>query len=156
MAEDKPRLYEGLFLMDQQVMAGDLNGALSHVREILERGQSEIVSLRKWEDRRLAYEINGQKRGTYLVALFRANPKQIANMERDCNLSELVMRVLFTRADHMGETEIEREQQEAKTSAAEAQLREGPSGETPEEEAEDASEPGPEEEPLAAESEQQQ
>lgn len=126
MAESN-RLYEGMFLMDQQGMAGDLNGALEHVRQILDRAEAEVLALRKWDDRRLAYEINGQRRGTFLLALFRVDPDRIGQMERACNLSEQVLRVLFTRADHMGEVEIEQVIKEATTTADEAKLRDEPS-----------------------------
>lgn len=153
MPENQPQLYEAMFLMDQSAMATDFQGGLDHVRQILERGEAEILSLRKWDERRLAYEIEGQKRGTYLLVLFRANPKQIANFERDVNLSEMILRAMFLRADHMGEVEIEQEINEAQTTRDEAKLRsEGPA-ESPEEQAEDASEPGPDEEAAAASAE---
>jgi len=123
MSENKNALYEGLFLINQQEMAGDLDGTLSHVREMLDRAEAEVVSLRKWDERKLAYPVNGQKRGLFILALFRVRPVQVANIERDCNLSELVMRVLMTRADHYGEVEIEAELKEAETSATEAKLK---------------------------------
>jgi len=152
MAEAHPRLYEGLFLMGQRYSAGDLDAAMSTVRQILDRAGAEELALRKWDDRRLAYEIEGQKRGLFLLALFRVTPAQIANMERDVNLSDEIVRVMFTRCDHMGETEINREIEAAQGTRDEAALRragEAPS-ETPEEQAEDESEPGPEEETAAA------
>jgi len=123
MSDSPSALYEGLFLINQQEMAGDLDAALTHVREMLDRAEAEVVSLRKWDERKLAYPVNGQKRGLFLLALFRVRPVQIANIERDCNLSELVMRVLMTRGEHYGETEIEAEQKEAESSATEAKLK---------------------------------
>jgi len=153
MAESTPRLYEGMFLIDQQQMAGDLNAALNFVQQLIERREGEIVSLRKWEERRLAYAINGQKRGTYLLTLFRAQPQQIQSMERDVNLSDMVSRVMFIRGDHMGEVEVQAEIDAAQGTLDEAKLREGEGEgpvETPAEQAEDESEPGPEDEPAVA------
>ena len=152
MAEAQARLYEGFFLMSQSGLAGDLSAGLEHVQQLIERRGGEVVSLRKWDERRLAYEIEGQRRGTYLLSLFRAEPAQIASMERDCNLSELVVRVMFTRADHLGETEINEELKAAEGTRDEVKLREAGQApaETPEEQAEDESEPGPEEEPAAS------
>ena len=124
-SQSQKKLYEGLFLMDQAGIAGDLSGALAHVQAMFDRAEAEVLALRKWDERKLAYPIKNQKRGTYLLALFRVNPVQIANIERDCNLSEQVLRVLFTRGDHMGEIEIEQALAEAKTTADEVKLREG-------------------------------
>ena len=32
----------------------------------------KILVIKKWDERKLAYEINGQKRGTYIIAYFTA------------------------------------------------------------------------------------
>ncbi|MBB6430854.1 30S ribosomal protein S6 [Algisphaera agarilytica] len=106
MADNTPKLYEGMFLMSQASVSAGLGNALDIVRGMLDRADAEVLTLAKWEERKLAYPINGHKRGTFLLTLFKVAPTQIANIERDCNLSEDVVRVMMTRADHMGETEI--------------------------------------------------
>ncbi len=99
-------LYEGLFLLSQSA-ASDLNAATEHLKHILTRGEAEILVLRKWEERRLAYPIKGQKRGTYLIAYFHVPPQQLPNMERALNLSENILRSMILRADHVGEVELD-------------------------------------------------
>lgn len=106
MSSTDTNLYEGLFLMNQSEIAGDSAAAVAHVQEMLDRVEAETLSLGKWDERKLAYPVQGQKRGTYLIAYFNARPSQIANIERDCNLSESVMRVMMTRCDHMGDDEL--------------------------------------------------
>ena len=123
MSDATAKLYEGMFLINQQNAAGDLSAAMEHVTEILNRAKAEVLVLHKWDERRLAYPIKGQKRGLYIYALFNVEGVQLANIERDCNLSELVMRVMLLRADHMGETEIALAKDNAVTSHAEAALR---------------------------------
>ena len=98
--------YEGMFLFGQAAGA-DLGGAVEHVKEILSRGHAEIVALRKWDERRLAYEIAGQKRGLYVLAYFKAPNDQLAHVERDCNLSEKIARALILRADHLTVEEMQ-------------------------------------------------
>lgn len=92
--------YEAMFLLSQAT-AADLNSAVEHIKEILARGQAEIIAMRKWDERRLAFEVNGQKRGYYVLAYFSAPNDQLSHIERDCNLSEKIMRVLILRCDHM-------------------------------------------------------
>lgn len=108
MSDNQPALYEALFLINQSALATDSAGATAHVQEMLDRAEAETLTLQKWDERKLAYPIEGQKRGTFLISYFRVRPTQIANIERDCNLSETVLRVMFIRADHMGEIELER------------------------------------------------
>ena len=107
MPDTTPRLYEALFLLNQSAVANGLSSSIDLVRDLLKRSDVDIVVLRKWEDRRLAYPIAGQKRGTYLIAYFRVTPTSIASIERDVNLSEDILRVLMTRCDHYGETELQ-------------------------------------------------
>ncbi len=64
-------------------------------RKILEKAGAEIVSMKKWDERRLAYEINGKNRGTYILCYFYADGQKIRQIERDAQLSELILRVLI-------------------------------------------------------------
>ena len=122
MADTTPRLYEGLFLINPQAVAGDIDGAITHVQEMLDRAGAVVKMLRRWDERKLAYTIDGQKRGVFLLSLFEVAPVQIANIERDCNLSEQVLRVMMTRGDHMGEVEITAALEDQKTGVARANL----------------------------------
>ncbi len=107
MAEARKVLYEGMFLLHQGAIASDFSGCIDHVTGIIERYGGEIVLCRKWEERRLAYDIQGQRRGTFLLIYFNAPGSAITKIERDCNLSEKVLRTLIIRADHIGEAELE-------------------------------------------------
>jgi small subunit ribosomal protein S6 len=120
---DTVPLYEGMFLMDLTAVGGDLAAGLDRVRQLLEKHQAEVLATSKWDERRLVYPIKGQRRGTYVYALFRMDGKRIAAMERECELSEDVLRVLITRADHFGELEIEQAVNAANTTRDEAKLR---------------------------------
>jgi small subunit ribosomal protein S6 len=121
MAEDLQHLYEGLFLFPQSV-ASNLQTAVDQVKNILTRHQAEIVMLRKWDERKLAYPIKGQKRGVYFLAYFKAPGSQLHHIDRDCTLSEQILRALIIRADHVGQAELELAQREV-PAAAEAAMR---------------------------------
>ena len=95
------RTYEGLFLVDSGEAAADWKQVTGAIEKILSRSESEIVSLRKWDDRRLAYEVNKKNRGTYILVYFDCDPDRIGSIERDVQLSEKVIRVLILRTDRM-------------------------------------------------------
>ncbi|MDX2147730.1 MAG: 30S ribosomal protein S6 [Planctomycetota bacterium] len=98
--------YEAMFLLSQAV-AADLGGAIDHIKEIMARGHAEIIAMRKWDERRLAYEIRGQKRGTYILVYFKSPNDMLSHIERDCNLSEKIMRFLILRAENITAEEIQ-------------------------------------------------
>lgn len=124
MSDSSKVLYEAMFLAEQGAVASDFGGVVDHIRGLLDRAEADIVVLRKWEERRLAYTINGQKRGTFFLALFKAPPSKLTGLENDCRLSELVLRQMVLKADYMGETEIELAIKDAEGAAeTEAKLR---------------------------------
>ena len=106
MTEVRINMYEGMFLFPQTATA-DLAGAVAHIESILERAGAELVSICKWDERRLAYDIKGNKRGLYLLTYFKAERSRISGIERDCNLSEQLLRAMVVRADQIPAEEIE-------------------------------------------------
>jgi small subunit ribosomal protein S6 len=91
------RLYEAMFLADSAEAVSDWEGLEKTIRKILSRNRAEVVSLRKWDERRLAYGVQGKDRGTYILCYFRADGDGVVGMERDVQLSERIMRVLILR-----------------------------------------------------------
>lgn len=108
MSNSKGRIYqyEAMFLVGQQA-AADLNGCVAHIKEVFNRASATLIALKKWDERRLAFEIAKQKRGVYFLAYFTCDPVNIQSIERDCNLSEIVLRSMVTRADHLTMEEMQ-------------------------------------------------
>ncbi|MCA9310488.1 MAG: 30S ribosomal protein S6 [Phycisphaerales bacterium] len=98
--------YEGMFLVSQAV-AADLGSVVDHIKEILSRASAELIAMKKWDDRRLAYEIQKHKRGVYILTYFSCDPVNIVGIERDCSLSETVLRAMIMRADHLTVEEMQ-------------------------------------------------
>lgn len=105
----KKKLYEGMFLVDSAEAASDWDGVIRTIRKMLERAQAEIVSIKKWDDRRLAYDIRRTTRGTYILSYFRVDGKQIQGIEKAVQLSEKILRVLILSADHMTAEDMDRD-----------------------------------------------
>ncbi len=64
------RLYEGMFLVDSALATADWDGTLAMIENILKRADAEVVAIRKWGERKLAYDIERKQRGTYILAYF--------------------------------------------------------------------------------------
>ena len=92
------KLYEAMFLVDS-AQASDWDAVEKTIKTILKRADAEIVSIRNWAERKLAYEIDHKTRGTYVLCFFRADGSSIPNIEKDVQLSEQVMRVLILSAE---------------------------------------------------------
>jgi len=95
--------YEAMFLVDSAEATANWSDVLTAVNTVMERAEAEVISLRKWDDRRLIFEIAGCKRGTYILCYFKSDPSAISGIERDVQLSESLLRVLILRADPITE-----------------------------------------------------
>jgi len=74
---------------------------------LLERADAEIISLCKWDERRLAFDIKGNKRGVYFLTYFKATASKMQELERACNLSEELLRSMIIRADDVPAEQME-------------------------------------------------
>jgi small subunit ribosomal protein S6 len=92
-------VYEGLFIFDSNRYSRDPGGVSAQVADFVEKHGGEMLVSRLWEERRLAYPINGQRKGTYWLAYFRIDGKELSALERDCQLSESIMRSLVIKID---------------------------------------------------------
>ena len=102
------RLYEGMFLVDTALAAQDWQKILDEIKRVLDRAEAEVVSQKKWDERRLCYEVNKKNRGTYILTYFNCDTSKIGGLERDVQLSELITRVLVLRTDRMTPEDLEK------------------------------------------------
>jgi small subunit ribosomal protein S6 len=98
--------YEGMFLLDSAKAAAAWDDTVKHVHDILTKHHSEIVASRQWDERRLAYSVDGHKKGTYLLTYFKTGGENLKDIVADCKLSDLILRELVLKvhpklADHL-------------------------------------------------------
>lgn len=89
------RLYECMFLLDSGRYAQDPQGTEDTIREYLERCKAEIVGLAPWQEGKLAYEIDGHRKGLHYLAYFKMDGSEADHLNRICKLSDLVIRYLL-------------------------------------------------------------
>jgi small subunit ribosomal protein S6 len=92
-------VYECMFLLDTNKVAGDVSAAQKQLHAILEKNQAEILASRPWDERRLAYPIKNHKKGLYYLVYFRTEGKNVVNIEHDCALNETILRTLILVLD---------------------------------------------------------
>ena len=90
------RIYEGMFVLDD-VRSSNWDAVVQGIRGMLERRKAEIFTCERWDERRLAYRIRGRDRAVYVLVRFTAPRDAVRALERDCQLNDKVLRVLFTR-----------------------------------------------------------
>jgi small subunit ribosomal protein S6 len=90
-------LYEGMFLVDSNRYASDPDGTQKAVLGMLERCGATIVTSRPWQDGKLCYPIEGQRKGLYYLACFKMDGGQVPELNRLSKLNDTVLRQLIIR-----------------------------------------------------------
>ncbi len=92
-------VYECMFLLDTNKVAGNVPVAAQQLHAVFERNHAELLASRPWDERRLAYPVKGHKKGLYYLTYFKAEGKEVVNIERDLTLNETVLRHLILKVD---------------------------------------------------------
>ena len=101
------RLYEAMFLLDNQVVREDWSHAKGIVTDTLTKHGAKVLSARRWDERKLAYPIRKKHRATFLLTYYEMGNENIAAMRREFELNERVLRYLVLQVEKMPDNELE-------------------------------------------------
>lgn len=88
------RVYELLLLFDPTEATKGWDKLLEQMKGFIEgRHHGLVLKVDNWADsRKLAYEVKGLRRGTYMLIYFRGKPSTINTLEHELKLDEKVIR----------------------------------------------------------------
>ena len=92
-------VYEGLLILDPNRYGHDPDGISGQIPALIEKLGGEILVSRLWEERRLAYPVKGQRKGTYWLIYFRLDTNQLAEVKKQCLINDNLLRGLFLKVD---------------------------------------------------------
>lgn len=92
-------VYEGMYILDSNRYSRDQTGVAGQIPDMVQKLGGEMLASRLWEERRLAYPIDGHRKGTYWLTYFKLDSGKLADLTRQCHLSESIVRTLFLKVD---------------------------------------------------------
>lgn len=95
------RPYEIAFIVRIE-SAGDeaINDQVTQVQGWIEAdGKGQVTKIDRWGRRKLAYEIDRQREGYYVIMEANVDPSGLPEVERNLKLSSAILRYLIIRAD---------------------------------------------------------
>lgn len=90
-------LYEGMFLVESTRFANDPEKVTNTILEVIEKAGGTVVTHRPWQDGKLAYPINGRRKGLHYLTYFRMPPAGMTDLDRACRLNDTIMRKMIIR-----------------------------------------------------------
>lgn len=86
------RDYELVVIVSPEVTDENLGAVNDRIGGWIADGGGEVTNVNVWGRRRLAYPINDNREGTYVVIQAKTTPKSIIELERSLRLSDDVLR----------------------------------------------------------------
>jgi len=99
VAENAVNVYECLFILDSNRYARDPAGVSGEIPAMIEKLGGEVMVSRLWNEQKLAYPINGQRKGTYWLTYFRMEGVKLSPFNRECQLNGNILRHLTLAVD---------------------------------------------------------
>ena len=100
-------VYEGMFLLDNQVVREDWKKAKSIITDALKKHGASVLCARRFDERRLAYPIRRRRRATYCLAFYRMGSEGQTALRRDLELNENILRYLMLAREKLPDGELE-------------------------------------------------
>jgi small subunit ribosomal protein S6 len=92
-------VYEGVFILDSNRYGRDPDAVSGLAPQMIEKLEGELLVSRLWEERRLAYPIKNQRKGTYWLTYFRLDATRLTTLRRQCEINESILRFLILKVD---------------------------------------------------------
>jgi len=99
MAAKQTHVYEGMFILDPSKYARDPAATSQQISDMVAQNGGTVLASRLWDERKLAYPINGQKKGIYWLTYFKMPGNGIAPLERQCEINDDIIRKLILKVD---------------------------------------------------------
>lgn len=106
---ERTRTYECMILLDNREVRNGWQSLKDSIAGVFTKHGAEIASSKRWDERRLAYPIKGQLRGTYLLIYTTCDTQQMAGIRRDLQFNESVLRSLLQVCDEVPQSAYEPE-----------------------------------------------
>jgi small subunit ribosomal protein S6 len=88
-----------MFILDSNRFGRDPDGMSGQLNALIEKHGGEILVSRLWEERRLAYPIKNQKKGTYWLIYLRMDSLKLKTVREQCEINESLLRYMFLKIE---------------------------------------------------------
>ncbi len=89
--------YETVYIIHPALQEGRLNDIVTKIHNKLEKLKGEILYIDNWGKKKLSYQIDKQKYGTYILCQYSLNCQDIKDISQELELNPNILRYLTTK-----------------------------------------------------------
>jgi small subunit ribosomal protein S6 len=116
------RTYEQLFIVNTAAAETDVDALLEQLNGIIKASGGNIDKTDKWGVRKLAYRVNRQSEGFYILLSFTCGAQTVRELERRLRVADMVLKFITVRMDERMKRVVKRQKRREKRLARKPQL----------------------------------
>lgn len=90
--------YESIIIINSNLEEAAIKSAITKVTDLIAK-HGEVESTEEWGKRKLAYPIQKQSEGYYVLITFSSNPDFISELERTYNITDDIIKYIVVKRD---------------------------------------------------------
>ncbi|MDO8721115.1 MAG: 30S ribosomal protein S6 [Syntrophales bacterium] len=104
------RRYETIFITYPELPEEEINGLIERYDAVIKGGSGTVIKVEKWGKRKLAYEINKQPRGYYVLIDFAGGTAVVTELERNLRIGDKILKYMTIKTqERVNLQDIEKE-----------------------------------------------
>lgn len=92
------RNYELVLIFDSSLEEASINEELNKITSLIESSKGKIQNTDTWGVKKLAYPINHQENGFYVILYFSSDKEVLAEIDRVNKINDKILRHLIVRS----------------------------------------------------------
>jgi small subunit ribosomal protein S6 len=92
-------VYECMVILDSNKYAQNPNEMGQQVANLVTKVGGEVLVSRLWNEQKLAYPIDGHKKGTYWLTYFRLDGSKLSEFSRELRINETILRQMTLKVE---------------------------------------------------------
>lgn len=93
------RFYETIFIVKPDLAEEAMAERVAWATDILTSNGAQLVNVEQWGKKRLAYQVNKQRYGLFVLVHYEAEPKVVGELERNFKLSEDILKYMTVKLE---------------------------------------------------------
>lgn len=92
-------VYECMMILEPNMYARDPGSASTNISEMIENLGGSVLVSRLWNEQKLAYPIEGHRKGVYWLTYLELESTDMSKLNRQCQLNALIVRHMAIKID---------------------------------------------------------
>jgi small subunit ribosomal protein S6 len=110
-------IYENIIIMNAAISDEEAEAAVTKIKDLVTGQGGEVLKVDVWGRRKLAYEIKKQKKGLYVLLIYKTPAATVKKLEDFYKVFDVVLKYMVVKLEKKQVQELEKSEPVAETPA---------------------------------------